>query len=45
MDSRAFRLFYIGQLSLKAAFRLGAMSGDWDRTRSFFALFDWPGRL
>ncbi len=42
MDSQAFRLFYIGALSLETGFVEGAMTGDPAKARSFFELFDWP---
>ena len=44
MDSQAFRLFYIGMLSLETGFDGGEMTGDREKARSFFDLFDWPGR-
>ena len=42
MDSRAFRLFYIGMLSLKTGFAEGEMTGNKAKAKSFFELFDWP---
>jgi alkyl sulfatase BDS1-like metallo-beta-lactamase superfamily hydrolase len=42
MDSRAFRLFYIGMLSLETGFAEGEMTGNRAKAKSFFELFDWP---
>ena len=44
MDSQAFRLFYIGKLSLDTGFAEGQMTGDKAKARAFFDLFDWPGQ-
>jgi alkyl sulfatase BDS1-like metallo-beta-lactamase superfamily hydrolase len=42
MGSQAFRLFYIGALSLENGFAEGEMTGDKARAQAFFELFDWP---
>jgi alkyl sulfatase BDS1-like metallo-beta-lactamase superfamily hydrolase len=44
MDSRSFRLFYIGELSLETGFVDGVMTGNKAKAQSFFELFDWPGQ-
>jgi alkyl sulfatase BDS1-like metallo-beta-lactamase superfamily hydrolase len=44
MDSLAFRLFYIGLLSLSDGFADGEMTGNSARALAFFQLFDWPGQ-
>jgi alkyl sulfatase BDS1-like metallo-beta-lactamase superfamily hydrolase len=44
MDSQAFRLFYIGELSVDTGFAEGQMTGDKAKARAFFDLFDWPGQ-
>jgi alkyl sulfatase BDS1-like metallo-beta-lactamase superfamily hydrolase len=42
MDSKAFRLFYIGMLSLETGFAEGDMTGNKAQAQSFLELFDWP---
>jgi alkyl sulfatase BDS1-like metallo-beta-lactamase superfamily hydrolase len=42
MGSQAFRLFYIGALSLDTGFAEGEMTGDEAKAQAFFELFDWP---
>jgi alkyl sulfatase BDS1-like metallo-beta-lactamase superfamily hydrolase len=44
MDSKAFRLFYIGMLSLETGFAEGDMTGNKAQAQSFFGLFDWPSQ-
>lgn len=44
MDSQAFRLFYIGKLSLETGLAEGRMTGDKAKAQAFFDLFDWPGQ-
>lgn len=44
MDSEAFRLFYIGLLSLDKGFANGEMTGHNDKAHTFFQLFDWPNQ-
>ncbi len=44
MNSRTFRLFYIGMQSLEKGFRKGDMTGNEEKAQSFFSLFDWPSQ-